>query len=1149
MPRYWLLFCICSSSIFAQTAQITGRVTDDSGAVVPSASVAITETSTGQRRVVSTNDVGYYTAPLLQPGGYKIVVEKFGFQSLERTGLNLQVNEVARLDFTLNLGRIAEHLTVAAVAPVLDRETSALGQVVQSQQVLELPLLGRNPYALGMLVPGVRTSIGMNNLVTDVVSTAAVSINGGRNNMNSFLLDGAPNTAPLQNQPIIYANVDSVQEFKVDTNNFSAEYGRAAGGVFNVVTKTGTNDLHFTAFEFLRNNALNANDWFANRAGQPQAPFRLNQFGGVLGGPVVLPHIYNGRNRTFFFVSTELVRFSQGVTFNATVPTPQQLAGDFNQTFNSAGRLITIYDPLTTQTNPAGGGSIRTPFAGNVIPTNRIDPVARNMLKYWPAPNTAGAAFTGVGNYVRTDANRISKNTFSTRLDHNFSEATRFFLRYAYDDSTNTRAAGYGFDDIASPVSGPQDFSRYNAVSEVDHIISPTFVSLLRLSYARLGNVRLPLSNGFDITQLGFPAGLGAAIGPPFSFPAVTITGYSVSSSVQNTVIGGTLGNSDIIANFTNEYTLAGTATKSFSKYTLKFGGEWRVIQLNVAQNGTTAGFNFSPSFTQGPNPAQSTATAGSALATFLLGVAGGTVTPTPSLALENKYRSLFIEDAWKVRKNLTVTLGLRYNYESPRSERFNQLTDFNFQATPPLTAPGLSLHGALAFVGINGVSRYQSNPDYNNFAPRIGVSWSALPRTVIRAGAGIFYAPTTGISGTASGFGTSGFQTSTTVTTSLDGFTPITYLRDPYPQGLNKATGSSLGAATLLGQNVGFYDRGNVVPYTGQWNFDVQRELPGSVLLDVAYVGSRGVKFPTDRQLDQLPDSALALGDALRQQVNNPFYGQIQVGTLAQKTVALAQLLRPFPQFTQVNSTAAGWSNSRYNALQVKVEKRYAKGLTLLASYTYSKMMDDSTGNTIGGETLSNGTNQNWNNLRPDWSTSALDQTHRLIFSTVYALPWYKKQPSFVGRVLGGWELGGIVSFFSGAPLAMSSSVDNTYSQGGNPRPNWSGKSTSLPNPTAAGWFDISQFTQPAPYTFGNAPRSLNGLRSDGVKNLDLSLNKSTNVTEKLKLQLRAEAFNLPNRPQFAPPNTSQGAATFGVVSAMENMARILQFGLKLIY
>lgn len=1147
MLKWALLSLLLCAAGFAQTGAITGRITDPGGAVVPKVQITITETSTAMRRAVSTNDEGYYSAPSLLPGPYAIAVERQGFKPITRTGLQLQVDQELRVDFTLEVGALTEKIVVQAEAPLLETETQSVGQVVQGRQIIELPLLGRDPYALGGLVPGVRVSRGMNDLPVDQISTASVSINGARGNANEFLLDGAPNTAPAQNQPIVYPNADSVQEFKVETHSYSAEYGHAAGGIFNVATKSGTNDPHFSLYEFLRNDKLDANDWFANLGGQSPPPLKFNQFGGVFGGPVVLPHLYHGKNKTFFFVSTELVRFVQGITYTATVPNPIELTGDFSHTLNASGKSIVVYDPRTTRPNPNGSGFIRDPFPDNMIPTSRINTVSRKIITYFPAPNAAGSGFTGNNNYIRTDASLIEKNTYSVRLDHNFTESTRLFTRYSYDDSPWTRASPYGPSNPGSPGFGPQDFTRHNVVMEGDHIFSPTLIASLRGSFSRLSNFRGPISQGFDITQLGFPASFASQVGAPAAFPAINITGYNVSGSIPNSSRNGVLGETGLIAFGMNNWALQGSVSKSFRGHQLKMGGELRVIQFNTLQTGDTSNlFSFTSAYTQGPNAAQSSAAAGDALATFLLGVASGSQTPSPALAMQTRYYGGFVQDEWKVSGNFTLDLGLRFEIELPRTERYNQLTNFDYRAVPPLAAAGLNLHGALTFVGVNRVSRYQGNPDTNNFAPRIGFAWHATRKTVVRSGAGIFYGTVLGIGGTPDSFGISGFGASTNVVTSLDGVTPIAFLNNPYPNGLNHPSGSRLGPATLLGQSISFYDRGNVTPYTIQWNFDLQRELPYAVLLDAGYVGTRGLKFPADRTLNQLPDAALPLGDALRTQASNPFYPQIAVGILATKMIAEGQLLRPYPQYDGVTSAVAGWAPSIYHALQVKLEKRYSKGFTLLASYTYSKLMDFNTGS-FSGESLGGGVIQNWNNLAAEYSPSSLDQTHRVVTNVVYTLPWLRDQKGIVGHVLGGWELGVVATFYSGSPLGVTSAVNGTNSYGGGQRPNWNGTSPGIDNPSPYRWFNTSVFSTPAAYQFGTAPRTFSGARSDATRVVDLSLHKNTHLTEKLILQFRAEAFNLANTPVFSPPNTSFGAQTFGTVSSQADQPRILQFGMKL--
>ncbi len=581
MPRS--IVCALAGVLFfsllaaAQTAAVTGRVTDPSGAVIPGVAVVLVNEGTSVENRTETNEEGYYRLPSIQPGAYRLTIEKTGFKPVRETGLQLIVGQVARLDYALQVGAMTESVEVSARAVLLDSETSSLGQVIGGRQVTELPLLGRNAYSLATLAPGVRTSAGMNDLPVDQISTVSASINGGRSTQNEFLLDGAPNTAAAQNQPVIFQNVDSVQEFKVETNTFSAEYGRAAGGVFNVVTKAGTNDITFTAYEFLRNDVLNANDWFANRSGRDKAPFRFNQFGGVIGAPII-------KNKTFFFGAAELVRFTQGVTWTATTARPEQIAGDFSTTRNAAGQVINVYDPFSTTSTPTGGYT-RQLFAGNIIPSSRINNVARNMSKYFPAPTTAGAANTGVNNYARTGGNNVTKDTWSTRVDHNFNERNRLFGRFSYDKSPIIRAAAYGTDNIASPTHGTQVFNRYNTVIEDTHVFTPTLLGTVRSSFARLSNFRRPFSDGFDITTLGLPASLRSAIGDPNSFPVVNITGLGTSSSIPNLGTGAVFGGADIISFGMDSFSIMGSVTKTMSNHNLKVGGEYRMIRFNTRQN------------------------------------------------------------------------------------------------------------------------------------------------------------------------------------------------------------------------------------------------------------------------------------------------------------------------------------------------------------------------------------------------------------------------------------------------------------------------------------------------------------------------------------------------------------------------------------
>ncbi len=1139
------LFCALAAS--AQVATLTGRITDQTGAVVPGAEVKARSADTGIEAATTSNSEGYYTLPSLQPGQYEVSITKQGFVPVKQTGLELTVQQVARLDLTLKVGSLSETVEVRAQTQLLDSESSTLGQVIGNKQVTELPLLGRNTYALAMLVPGVRPSGGVNNVVIDQISTVAYSINGQRASANEFLLDGAPNSTSSQNQPVINANPDMVQEFKVETNSFSAEYGRAAGGVFNVVTRSGTNDLHFTAYEFFRHEKLSDNDYFAKLSNTAKAPFRFNQFGGTVGGPVYIPKLYDGRNRTFFFFNTELVRFTQGITFTAVTPEESQLRGDFSNARLPDGRLVNIFDPATT--TAVAGGFTRTIFPGNVIPANRIDPVASKVSALLPRPMQAGQPLGRI-NYTRTGGNRVPKDTVSIRGDHNFTAANRLFVRYSRDNTPLYRALAYGEElKSSSPTAGPQVFTRWNAVVEDSHTFSPSLLGTFRYSVTRLVNNRRPYSDGFDVTSIGLPSYMIGGMVDPISLPAINITGLSRTGSVPNTVVGGFIGATDLINFGPTTHSVQGSLTKTLSSHTLKFGAEYRVIQLNAQQTGDQATvFNFTPNWTQGPNPTVSSTTAGLGLATFLLGIPGGGVTPAPSLAMTTKYAGFFVQDSWKVTSKLTVNWGLRYEYEGARTDRFNQLTNFDYGVASPLKAEGLNPRGGLTFAGVGGLPRNNANPDRNNWAPRAGIAWRVLPKTVIRTGGGLFYAATTGIGGAAGAFGVSGFQASTSITTSLDGVTPIVKWSDPYPQGFNRPTGSSLGLSTLAGQSIGFFDRGNYVPSSAQWSFSIQQELPYNTLFEIGYAGSRGVGFQQNRVWNQLPDSALSLGNALRDQVTNPFFGQIAVGALSQPRVARAQLLRPFPHFDAVTSQNASWASSNYNAMEVKVEKRYASGVSAMVAYTWSKLFDYGVG-PFAGEVLGADGFQNNNDLASEWGVSTTDQTHRLLFNAVYELPFFKNNRSAVGRLLGGWQVGGIWSAFSGGPLGISSQTNNTFSQGGGQRPNWNGQNPCVANPTATNWLDASVFSNPPAYAFGNAPSNYNGCRADSTSQVDVNFAKTTPIRDRLSLQFRAEIYNITNAVTFAPPNQVFGNVQFGTVNAQGNLPRIIQFGLKLIY
>jgi hypothetical protein len=1139
MRRFLLLACFVAP-LWGQSSSITGRVLDSAEALVPGSEVSAVALGTGTERTVKTNTQGIYNIPLLLPGEYKLTVKAAGFKTLIQN-VRLEVAQTLNVDLRLEVGDLAQSVDVAAQAAPLQTGTSSLGQEIEGKQILDLPLLGRNAYALAQLAPGVRMPWQFNDLPVSMILNQFVSVNGSRGYQNEYLLDGAPNSNPGQSGPTLFPTADAVAEFRLFTNAYSAEYGRATGGVFNVATRSGTNALHGTAYDFLRNNVITANDFFTNRAGGKTPAFRFNQFGVTAGGPVTLPKVYKGHNRTFFFVDYEGVRQTQGSSFTGTMPTLLQRQGDFSQTRNAAGALVQIFDPFSTRPNPANPAQfLRDVFPGNVIPANRIDPVAKNLLPLYPIPNLPGAPFTNVGNYYFSGPSTVGQDSFGIRLDERTSDKNQIYGRVSYNRSPTVSANNYG--TIGAPVPAYQTFARRGAVLDDTYVFSPTLVGNFKYGFNRLINDRVPLTLGLDLTQFGFPASYAKQVQIDV-LPQISPAGYNA------------LGAPSIIHFGMDTHSLQGNLTKNAGSHTMKFGVDIRLIRNNEIQSDTSTTFSFGPAFTQGPNPAAASAVAGNGMATFLLGVGpegAGASQVIPAVALQNVYYAAFLQDDWKVSRKLTLNLGLRWDYESPRTDRFNELANFDWHAPSPLQVPGMNLVGGLTFVGVNGNPRGQWDRDLNNFAPRVGFAYQALSKTVVRGGFGVFYSPNFAGTGTGPGtFGLSGFQSTTNWVGSLDGVTPYRFLHDPFPDGIAKPTGSSQGLATLLGQAVSFVDRGNVTPYGLQWNLSVQHELPGNLLLETAYVGTRGVKILNSRPFNQLPDADLALGDGLRALVANPFYGKITTGALAATTVARAQLLLPYPQFLGVNAVGSTWGNSTYHSGQAKLERRFSKGFSLLATYTFSKLLDDATG-AWSGENVSGAAFQDYNNLRLEKSVSALDCTHRMSVGGVWELPVGKGKPLALSGVpaalLGGWQLNTIWTVSSGNVLGMTA-TNTTFSQGGGQRPNWNGQNPSLDTRNIYNWFNTADFSQPAPYQFGNAPRTIPGLRADGVDNVDFSAVKNNRIQERINLQLRAEWFNFTNHPRFDLPGTALGAAGFGVVTAQANRPRTLQVALKVIF
>ncbi|BDC52248.1 hypothetical protein F183_A45630 [Bryobacterales bacterium F-183] len=1123
-----LLLC---SLIHAQTTTgtILGTVTDSSGAAVARASVVVTNDGTQARTEVEANETGDYTAPLLPPGRYSLRVTAAGFSTLERKGIQLNVQQQARVDLVLQVGQVNDAVTVTADAAIVEATTSSVGKVVNNKSISELPLNTRNVFSLVNLTPGVTGGIG------NAHNAVSFSVNGARGGTFDVLVDGSSSAFPTVNGftgVSVFPPVDAVAEFKLQAQNFNAEFGRSMTAVLNLVYKSGTNEFHGSAFEFLRNSVLDANSFFANQRGVPLASFKRNQFGGQFSGPIF-------RNKTFFLVSYEGLRERSFAETTRTVPTALQRTGDFSETRANATSLITIFDPLTTRANPNGTGFIRDAFAGNRIPTSRFDPVSVNLLKYYPAPNQPGDVGTLQNNFYANGSNLFDTNNADFKVDHNITEKQRIFGRFSLRQFLNAPPQYFPGDlGIAEGRVNNNDSGR-NAVVDYTNTLSAASLLNVRLSFARNRFLFDNQGLGFVPSSLGLPRDLDTAV-DRLMFPRFDVAGQTA------------LGGSDHRQSGFNNYGLAGSMTWVRNKHTIKYGYEGRMLRINVWEARAAGTFGFTALMTQGPNPNAASSTAGYGFASLLLGTgtSGNFYQNWKNVASQSFYQAFYIQDDYRITRKLTLNLGLRYDFDTPRTERYNRMSWFDPSLRSPLasTVPGYSnLTGALRFVGVDGNSRSQYEGDYNNFAPRLGMAYQATSKTAIRAGFAQLFGPSTlAAQGTV---GPYGFRVETPWVATLDNVTPLNLLRNPFPGGFRPVPGASQGAATALGSNLDAPLSNTVTPYTLQYNLTVQQELPGAVLLEAAFVGNRGRQLSRGGEggfsLNQVNPSFLSLGSQLNQLVANPFFGQAG-GILANAQVSRAQLLRPYPQFGAIYPIFSQGATSDYNSLQVSFSKRYAKGLQLDGSYVWAKALDTGT------------SYQDSYNVLGSRSISSVDVPHRLVLSALAEIPVGRGRAfgTNIGKaldaVIGGWQVNTYWTLQSGNPLGIS--ANNTAGLFTEAiRANSNGQRASLDTPARdrlLRWFDTTTFSQPAPFTLGNMGPLVANLRNHHINNVDLSVFKQFRLTERVRLQFRAEAFNAFNRVRFASPNTNvNGGANFGRVTAQANDPRQMQFGLKLLF
>jgi hypothetical protein len=1211
----WSVACMAQST----NGSLTGTVVDSSGAVEAGATVTLTNVGTSEKQTQETGDTGLYSFVNLYPGQYRVTVDKAGFKRTDRQNVVIQVQQTTRLDITLTVGQASETVTVTAEAPLLQSETSSLGQVVETRNADELPLNGRNVFSLVQVAPSVVMQGQAGSAATTVNPFAwgNFQIGGSFANQSAEYLDGQPLNIGYVTLPILIPTQDSIGEFKVQTNNIGPEWGKVAGGVMNLSTKGGTNNFHGEGYEYIRNKVLNANDWFANNGGLGRPPFTQNQFGGNAGGKIF-------RDKTFFFGSWESFRLRQGVTYTGTVPgmairnaiaanangtpTDVDLSSEYSgQLYDPCGGNYTAYDPSGNNVFGDGGCAGSTPsptaFPNNVIPAARVNLTdAKLFMKAYPAPNfttSSGANYTA--NYGAGG----NQNQAVARIDQKISDKQHIFGRYSYWNNLNqpTDPLGTGFclDRCTETMTTFALAIGYN------YVFTPNVIGNLNISASRFRYNRTPVNSGYDLTNIGWPAAFNdQVLSPDRTPPTPFILGY-VSDVMSSLGAGSFIQNRDAQGWFSP------TLTVVRGRHNLQMGFQFQLDQDDYTQTNTASGtFGFTGSYTQGPGE-----TTSYALADFVLGWAQnpsnitnhfyGAAQNVNFVAARQYVYAVYLSDTYRVSNKLTLNLGARYDVQTPWTERHDRLVDFNpLEQNPYATAAtGSTVLGNVDLVNtVGNNSRYALNVNHKGVAPRIGFAYSIDPRTVIRGGYGVFWTPIdTPWATHPLNDPTSSAQTNYTGNNGNSAF-PINTMSTPWtafiqPPGRATCTSSNCpvpAGSTLAptGSEVGWQLQGQAVPginvrdykytYTQQWNLDIQRTLWRGWFADVAYAANKGSHLPQyAQQVNQIADSYLAQAAqqydaslpnpnanvAIAQTVPNPFNLYSYPGSaLNQPTITVGQLVRPFPQYTTVEYAGQGSFGSNYQALEATLQKRFSGGGTLLAAYTYSKLLSNTDSITSWLEQGGDGGIQDWNNLKGEKSLSSQEVGQHFIVSYVLDVP-IGKGKRYLGNVSGpadkivsGWGIDGVTTFQDGFPVNIAAAVANgTGNWGGGLRPNVVPGVSKATSGSAnarvksglvgnAGWINPAAFQQPAAYTFGTESRVDSKLRTQGLDNWDFAAFKRTPIIgEKLAFEFRAELFNTFNHVQFGPPANGFGASNFGQITNQFNNPRLVQFAGKLIF
>ncbi|MFN3323524.1 MAG: carboxypeptidase regulatory-like domain-containing protein [Bryobacteraceae bacterium] len=1088
-----LVLCL-SSVVWAQapTGQITGTVSDPSGAVVSGAAVTAINAATNVRRETSTNESGIFNLPALPPGLYNLHVESAGFPRQVREGLELQVGQVARVDFSLQMGNVAETIQVSGAAPILQSETAELGTVIENRRIVDLPLNGRNYLQLASLAPGVTTNGPASSQGQQRMGGArnqfSMNVAGQRVHYNHFTLDGVENTDPNFNTYLMLPSIDALQEFKIESGIFQAEYGRAIAQV-NVSTKSGTNDIHGAAFEFLRNSAMDAKNYF-DRGDQPIPPFKRNQFGATVGGPIK-------KDRIFWLFSYEGLRERKALTSVGLVPTPAFRAGDFS------GIATTIVDPLTKVVQ---GGQVvsSTPFPGNRIPENRISPTSRRVLNdFYPLPNLVGP-----NNFINNEGRSSNSDQYHGRIDFAESSNSNWFFRYS--DATDTQ-----YLPSFAPVTGNNvDVEAKQVVLANTRLFGANKVNEFRFAVNRFVSQNIQTrANKLDVVSaLGIP-GLDPSISLFWGIPVFQISGFNTIGECNDCPF----------VNWNTTFQLKDDFSWTKGRHQVKFGGELRRLRYNQIGAVVPRGrFTFNGQYSNQP------------MGDFLLGYMNNSEgqVGAPIANFRNNYVALYLQDSWKVTNKLTVNLGLRWEVETPFIDKHDAIVNIDFRwdnTREPVFVragtgdimqgnPKFPVGAPYTLVRDGRFGRRAHMADWNDIAPRLGIAYALDDKTVIRTGAGIYYVRD---------IGNAVFDIVRNIPFTIRQNEPATPL---VPNLSWDRPFSRPGAPTFILANQ--FDE--PTSYVAQWSFGIQRALTRETSFEASYIGSSGVKL---RRLQSYNTAVPGPG------ANNP--------------------RRPFPFLggnIQVMNAAA---NSNYHALHLRLQHRLTYGFTLLSSYAYGKSIDQGSGiRTTDGDPLTPSDNYN---LRGERGRSAFDFRQRWTNSFVYELPFgrgkrWLGQGGVSNVLLGGWQLGGIITLQSGFPITPGCGPGNWQNADTNCRPDPTGIKPELPrgqqDPNR--WFNLDAFVNRigiannrpqdvAEYRFGFAGRSL--FDGPGIIGVDASVMKNFYIKEGYRLEFRGEFFNLPNHPLFGHPVAAPGNPRYGVISSTRIDPRDIQLALKFVF